>query len=115
MWTVRFVEVRDSRTGYLVPVRDGQGTLPDVESCRAAAAPRRPVHPSVCNSYRTNMVMDFLPEIYGLTVHVYALLSRNISSDGPYRNIWSDLPEIYGPYGLYMTFLPEDMDRTVHI
>ena len=27
------IEVRDSRTGYLVPVRDGPGVLPDGESC----------------------------------------------------------------------------------
>ena len=32
-----YVEVRDSRTGYLLPVRDAQGTLPDVESCWDAA------------------------------------------------------------------------------
>ena len=46
------LEVRDSQTGYLLPVRDAQGTLPDVESCwdavavavavAGAAAPRRP-------------------------------------------------------------------------
>ena len=27
------IEVRDSRTGYLVPVGDGPGLLPDWESC----------------------------------------------------------------------------------
>ena len=27
------VEVRDSRTGYLVPVRDTPGALPDGQSC----------------------------------------------------------------------------------
>ena len=32
------VEVRDSRTGYLVPVRDGPGLLPDWESCWDAVA-----------------------------------------------------------------------------
>ena len=26
------IEVRDSRTGYLLPARDGPGALPDVES-----------------------------------------------------------------------------------
>ena len=26
------IEVRDSQTGYLVPVRDGPGALPDMES-----------------------------------------------------------------------------------
>ena len=26
------VEVRDSRTGYLIPARDGPGALPDMES-----------------------------------------------------------------------------------
>ena len=31
------VEVRDSRTGYLLPARDGPGALPDVESCWDAA------------------------------------------------------------------------------
>ena len=43
------IELRDSLTGYLLPVCDAQGTLPDLESCRdaavaiavAAAAPRR--------------------------------------------------------------------------
>ena len=53
-----YIEVRDSQTGYLLPVRDAQGTLPDVESCWdaaavaaaaavavAAAAPHRPVPP----------------------------------------------------------------------
>ena len=30
--------MRDSRTGYLLPVRDAQGTLPDVESCWDADA-----------------------------------------------------------------------------
>ena len=44
--------------------------------------------------------MDFLPEIYG--------------PYGPY-NIMDFLPEICGPYGPYMIFLPEFMDRTVHI
>ena len=32
------VEVRDSRTGYLVPVRDGPGLLPDWESYWDAVA-----------------------------------------------------------------------------
>ena len=32
------IEVRDSRTGYLVPVRDGPGLLPDWESCWDAVA-----------------------------------------------------------------------------
>ena len=27
------IEVRDSRTGYLVPVRDAPGALPDGQSC----------------------------------------------------------------------------------
>ena len=27
-----FVEVRDSRTGYLIPARDGEGALPYLES-----------------------------------------------------------------------------------
>ena len=31
------VEVRDSRTGYLVPERDGLGAWPDWESCWHAA------------------------------------------------------------------------------
>ena len=31
------IEVRDSHTGYLVPVRDGPGLLPDWESCWDAA------------------------------------------------------------------------------
>ena len=47
------VEVRDSRTGYLLPVRDAQGTLPDVKSCLdtvaavavAVAAARPAGHP----------------------------------------------------------------------
>ena len=29
--------MRDSRTGYLVPVRDAPGTLPDLERCWDAA------------------------------------------------------------------------------
>ena len=29
--------MRDSRTGYLVPVRDGPGALPDGQSCWDAA------------------------------------------------------------------------------
>ena len=32
-----YIEVRDSRTGYLLPARDGPGALPDVESCWDAA------------------------------------------------------------------------------
>ena len=32
------VEVRDSRTGYLLPARDGPGALPDGQSCWDAAA-----------------------------------------------------------------------------
>ena len=32
------VEVRDSRTGYLLPARDGRGALPDGQSCWDAAA-----------------------------------------------------------------------------
>ena len=36
--TGHFIEVRDSQTGYLLPVRDAEGTLPDVESCWDAAA-----------------------------------------------------------------------------
>ena len=31
------VEVRDSRTGYLLPARDGPGALPDGQSCWDAA------------------------------------------------------------------------------
>ena len=33
-----YVEVRDSRTGYLFPARDGPGALPDVESSWDAVA-----------------------------------------------------------------------------
>ena len=36
--TFFFVEVRDSRTGYLLPARDGPGALPDVESSWDVAA-----------------------------------------------------------------------------
>ena len=32
------IEVRDSRTGYLIPARDGPGALPDLESSWAVAA-----------------------------------------------------------------------------
>ena len=32
------IEVVDSRTGYLGPVRDGPGASPDLESCWDAAA-----------------------------------------------------------------------------
>ena len=32
------VEVRDSRTGYLLPARDGPGALPDGQSCWDAVA-----------------------------------------------------------------------------
>ena len=32
-----YIEVRDSRTGYLLPVRGCRGTLPDLESCWDAA------------------------------------------------------------------------------
>ena len=32
------VEVRDSRTGYLIPARDGTGALPDMESSWDVAA-----------------------------------------------------------------------------
>ena len=32
------VEVRNSRTGYLLPARDGPGALPDGQSCWDAAA-----------------------------------------------------------------------------
>ena len=32
------VEVRDSRTGYLVPVCDAPGASPDLESCSDAGA-----------------------------------------------------------------------------
>ena len=32
-----YIEVKDSRTGYLVHVRDGPGLLPDWESCWDAA------------------------------------------------------------------------------
>ena len=91
-------EVSDSRTGHLVTVRGGQGTLPDVESCwdataavvavagAPAAAPRRPVPPRMqfiqfkYGPY--GPYMDFLPEIYGLTVHIYGLSSRSIGTDG---------------------------------
>ena len=31
------IEVRDSRTGYLLPARDGPGALPDGQSCWDAA------------------------------------------------------------------------------
>ena len=33
-----YIEVRDSRTGYLLPARDGPGALPDGQSCWDAAA-----------------------------------------------------------------------------
>ena len=41
------IEVRDSRTGYLIPARDGPGALPDVESSwdvavAAAVSPKIP-------------------------------------------------------------------------
>ena len=32
------VEVRDSRTGYLIPARDGPGALPDMDSSWDVAA-----------------------------------------------------------------------------
>ena len=32
------IEVRDSRTGYLIPARDGPRALPDGQSCWDAAA-----------------------------------------------------------------------------
>ena len=32
------IEVRDSRTGYLLPARDGPGALPDMDSSWDAAA-----------------------------------------------------------------------------
>ena len=32
------VEVRDSRTGYLIPARDGTGALPDMDSSWDVAA-----------------------------------------------------------------------------
>ena len=34
----RFVEVRDSRTGYLIPARDGPGALPDMDRSWDVAA-----------------------------------------------------------------------------
>ena len=34
---LQFFEVRDSRTGYLLPARDGPGALPDGQSCGDAA------------------------------------------------------------------------------
>ena len=43
---------------------------------------------------------------------IYRLHTRNIWTDGPYMDI---LPEIYGPYGPHLDFLPESMDCTVHI
>ena len=33
-----FIEVRDLRTGYLLPVREAEGTLPDLESSWDVAA-----------------------------------------------------------------------------
>ena len=36
--TSHIIEVRDSRTGYLIPARDGPGALPDVESSWDAVA-----------------------------------------------------------------------------
>ena len=35
--TRMLIEVRDSRSGYLIPARDGPGALPDVESSWDAA------------------------------------------------------------------------------
>ena len=35
--SINIVEVRDSRTGYLLPARDGPGALPDGQSCWDAA------------------------------------------------------------------------------
>ena len=32
------IEVRDSRTGYLIPARDGTGALPDMDSSWDVAA-----------------------------------------------------------------------------
>ena len=37
-WEPGNIEVGDSRTGYLIPARDGPGALPDVDSCWGAAA-----------------------------------------------------------------------------
>ena len=33
-----YIEVRDSRTGYLIPARDGTGALPDMDSSWDVAA-----------------------------------------------------------------------------
>ena len=80
------IEVRDSRTGYLLPVRDAQGTLPDVESCwdvaAAVAAPRLsplarppPGASPVCNSYRNGLTDS--------PYYIETFSSRNRLTDGP--------------------------------
>ena len=38
MFRFPLIEVRDSRTGYLLPARDGPGALPDLESSWDVAA-----------------------------------------------------------------------------
>ena len=53
---IQMIEVRDSRTGYLLPARDGPGALPDVKSswdvaAAVAAAPRPPPAPACPPEY----------------------------------------------------------------
>ena len=135
-------EVRHSRMGYLLPVRDAERTLPDVESCWDAAAvpvaaasrcmappqpaPARPDTQSISSdnqsissdtqsiSSDTQSISSGTQSISSDTqsTAIYGLPTRNIWTDGPYMDF---LPGIYGPCGPYVNFPTEHVTCTVHI
>ena len=76
---IGFVEVRDSRTGYLLPARDGPGPLPDGQSCWDAAVVAVAV--SCQNSDPKYVIFEFYSEIPSSgpfhSIHLVKLVSKN--------------------------------------
>ena len=71
-------KLRDSRTGYLVPVRDAPGALPDLESCWVAAAV------VVAVSCHLEIQVDILAgELYLEFSYSFGVLVRDIWTSRP--------------------------------
>ena len=68
------IEVRDSRTGYLLPARDGPGALPDVESSWDAAA----VAAAAAAAAAVSRKMSKYEEIHTFSKMDMSQISRNV-------------------------------------
>ena len=67
---LQFIEVRDSRTGYLLPARDGRGALPDGQSCWDAA---------VTAAVAVSQKMSKYKEMHTFSKKSMSEISRNVN------------------------------------